>query len=105
MPSQYPRKPNSDTIVHEKDWGQGSPFGHCPACGSIGIEEIHISGDPVICFYCSDITCKTIMGSRSPARTKWNIDKPNEVLIKEKRGWSWNEEHFPGQNMSDICLD
>ena len=101
----YPRIPESDKVVHENDWYQEAPFGYCPACGSIGIEELHIAGDEDICFYCSDTTCKTIMGKRPPARTKWNQTKPQSVLEKEIRGWSWNQEHFPGQNLPNTCAD
>ncbi len=105
MLNQYPRKSGSDVVVNEEDWNQDNQFGHCPACGSIGIEELRISGDPDIFFYCSDVTCKTVMGNRGPARTRWYRSKPEEALKKERDGWSWNEEHFPGQDMPDVCPD
>jgi hypothetical protein len=101
----YPREPGSDKIVHEDEWNQKIPYGYCPACGSIGIEELAIPGDEDGCFYCSDVTCKTIMGKRSPARTKWNRTKPQEYVEKELDGWSWNDEHFPGQILPVACLD
>ena len=102
---KYPREPNSDTVVREDDWNQEAPFGYCPACGSPGIEDPRIAGDRDACFYCSDATCKTIMGSRAPARTKWNQGKPSEILEKEADGWSWNNEYFPGQDLPDVCPD
>lgn len=105
--SNFPRLPGSNTIVHENDWNQSHdvPLGHCPACGSIGIEELSVPGDKDICFYCSDETCQTIMGTRTPARTKWNRDKPLEMQQKEMEGWSWNAEHFPGQEMPEASPD
>ena len=45
------------------------------------------------------------MGKRTPARTKWNQEKPKDVLEKELTGWSWNKEHFPGENLPDICVN
>jgi len=91
----YPRSPQSGKVVHEKDWNQGAPFGHCPACGSLGIEELHSSRNEPICFFCSDKNCQTIMGERSPARTRWNQGKPPDILKKEAEGWTWNDEYFP----------
>ena len=99
----YAREPGSNVVVHEKDWAQNVPFGYCPACGSIGIEELSIPGDTDACFFCSDETCKTIMGTRGPARTKWNQEKPVDVLEKEKDGWTWNNEHFVGQDIPMVC--
>lgn len=37
--NEYPRAIGSDVVVTEKQWNQTAPFGHCPACGSIGIED------------------------------------------------------------------
>jgi len=102
---KYPREIGSNKIVHESEWSHGGPFGYCPACGSIGIEELSIPGDEDSCFYCSDLSCKTIIGKRLPARTKWNQTKPREMIEKEMKGWSWNKEYFPGQDLPDICLD
>jgi hypothetical protein len=102
----FPRTVGSDKVVREDEWFQDDRYGYCPACGSIGIEEIAIPGDEVGCFYCSDATCITIMGDREQARTKWNCEKPPEVLGKEEAGgWSWNEEHFPGQTFPMCCPD
>ena len=98
----YPREVGSEKVVHENAWEQSAPFGYCPACGSIGIEELHIAGDEDICFVCSDETCQTVMGTRSPARTKWNQTKPQELSDMEEAGRSWNEEHFPGQDFPDV---
>ena len=97
---KYPRKPGSNVTVHEKNWNQAAAFGHCPACGSFGIEEYHCTGDKVILFFCSDETCQTIMGKRSPARTRWNQDKPQDIIEKEAGGWTWNNDHFRDQNES-----
>lgn len=101
----YPREFNSEKIVHENDWNQEAPFGQCPACGSMGIEELHIAGDEDICFVCSDEKCLTIMGNRRPARTKWNCPKPQEILDKEETGWSWNAVHFPGRRFPVAFAD
>ncbi len=102
----YPRTPGLERIVHEEEWNPEAPFGNCPACGSIGIEELYIPGDKDITFYCSDGTCKTIMGERFPARTKWYQTKPQEILDKELReSYSWNNDHFPGQKLPEVCPD
>jgi hypothetical protein len=106
MPNTYPRTAGSETVVHEKDWYQEAPFGFCPACGSLGIEELHITGDPEIAFYCSDLSCQTIMGRRRPARTKWHCEKPAEIIRREVNGdWSWNQAHFPGLDFPLACPD
>ncbi len=99
----YPRAIGSSTIVREKEWNQNNTFGNCPACGSLAIEEINIPGDADITFYCSDPLCRTIMGERSPARTKWFTKKPKWLLEEEEKGMSWNEIKFPGQELPDIC--
>lgn len=101
----FPRTVGSDKVVYEKEWFQDKRYGYCPACGSVGIEEIPIAGDPDACFYCSDATCLTIIGNREPARTKWNCVKPPKVLGKEAGGWSWNNEHFLGQTFPTCCPD
>ncbi|MFA6406739.1 MAG: hypothetical protein WCW34_04450 [Patescibacteria group bacterium] len=104
--NKYPRAVGSDTIVTEKQWNQSAPFGYCPACGRIGIEELNIPGDPDICFYCPDEGCKTIQNGRSqPARTKWNSEKTEELLEREAQGETWNVMHFPCQSIPDICPD
>jgi len=104
---EYPRMPGSDKVVRESEWKQGGPVGICPACGSKGIEELSCPGSEDICFYCSDPTCKTIQDGRTiPERTKWNSDKPKDMQQKEKElGWSWNQEHWPGQDLPMACPD
>ena len=102
---EYPRNVGEIKFVLESEWEQKAPYGHCPACGSIGIEELAIPGDPDGAFYCPDNYCKTIMGKRDPARTKWNSMKPADIIDKELKCWSWNQEYFPGQELSDICTD
>ncbi len=101
----YPRKPGSSSVVTEKEWNQDAPFGHCPACGSIGMEEIPIPGDPEITFFCPDPKCLTVMGSRDPARTKWFTKKSRDLLDKESKGLFWNKEHFPDQDIPFTCPD
>lgn len=99
---RYPREVGSDTSVDEKDWNHEAPLGYCPACGSMGIEEIAIPGDPEMSLYCSDQTCRDPRGRR----TLWGALKPQEQRGREVReGWSWNKEHFPGQEMPEICPD
>jgi hypothetical protein len=102
---KYPRKPGEVKSVQESEWEQKAAYGICPACGNIGIEELAIPGDSEAAFYCPDVECKTTMGHRAPARTKWNMEKPEEFRMKELTGWSWNAQYFPGQDLSDICLD
>ena len=98
----YPRQPGSATRIDETNWVENPPFGHCPACGSIGIEELAIVGDPVITFYCSDPTCKDMRGRR----TLWAIPKPDRFREREiLEQWSWNKEHFPDQNLPEFCPD
>jgi len=102
----FPRQPGSEAVVREEDWNQTAEFGFCPACGSVGIEELHDPSEDAMCFYCSDSACKTIQDGRDlPARTKWNQEKPEEVHQKERSEWSWNQEHFPGQEFPLVCVD
>lgn len=98
---KYPRQPGSQTAVDENDWNQDAPFGRCPACGSLGIEEIAIPGDAEIAFYCSDMTCRDPQGRR----TSWGTIKTTELLEAEGRGDSWNTLHFPGQELPEVCPD
>jgi len=104
---KYPREVGSNKVVHENDWNQNALFGHCPACGSIGVEELHCPGDEDICFYCSDPTCKTIQDGRNiPMQTKWTTDKPDEMQKRERKsGWSWNQEHWPNQTLPVACFN
>lgn len=99
--SDYPRTPGSDIRVEKKNWNQNAPFGHCPACGSLAMEDIPIPGDLYINFYCSDITCRNFRGRR----TMWGLEKTSELLELEESGGSWNEKNFPGQNLPSCCPD
>ncbi len=104
--ASFPRKPGSESIVNETDWNQSVSYGHCPACGSIAMEEIPLPGDEDVTFFCSDQTCKTIMGNRSPARTKWTDAKDPEIIEKESNeDYSWNEHHFPNVQIPLACPD
>ena len=99
---EYPRKPGSDVLVDEAQYVVDNPIGHCPACGSIGIEEIAHPGDLDMMFWCSDPTCKDMRGHR----TTWGSPKPDEYRKKElTQAWSWNAEHFPDQQFPRFCPD
>ncbi len=100
MPN-YPRVPGSDQRVSEDDWAMDAPFGHCPACGSLAMEDIQVPGDPEINFYCSDTKCRDPRGRR----TMWGCTKSAEILELEARGGSWNGLKFPGQNLPGACPD
>lgn len=97
----YPRKPGSDVRIGEEKWNQNAAFGHCPACGSIGMEEIPIPGDGEISFYCSDTTCRDLKGRR----TLWADSKTEQLLAQENEGKSWNSINFPEQELPEFCPD
>lgn len=97
----YPRTPGSAMAVDEKDWNQASPFGCCPACGSMAMEDIQIPGDKDINFYCSDTLCRDLRGRR----TMWGEKKTEEVLKWESEGKGWNKMKFPDQDIPDSCPD
>lgn len=103
--SGFPRTPKSKTVVHQADWSTEVPYGHCPACGSTGMEELPSPGAPYASFFCSDESCLTVMRTgEKPVRTKWEFQKPREVLLREGRSGSfWNPEHFPGQEIPLAC--
>ena len=104
MIMRYPRQIDSKEAVNGNDWNQNAPFGHCPACGSIGIEELHTSGGETIYFYCSDPMCKTIRDGMVPMQTKWNVAKPEKMQKRERKsGWSWNQEHWPEPAPQLVC--
>jgi hypothetical protein len=94
---KYPRKPGSSVRVDVEQWVLDNPFGHCPACGSVGIEEFRTPGDPDARFHCSDETCMDTRGHL----TIWGARKPEGIRIIEiEKNWSWNVAHFQGQNIS-----
>ena len=97
----YPREPQTATRVAEEEWVQGAPFGCCPACGSVGIEETLMSDEPEIWFFCPDEHCRDKRGRR----TVWMQRKSADLLEKELADWSWNAEHYPGTKLPLVCPD
>ncbi len=103
----YPREPGDQDAVLCKDWVDAPPFGYCPACGSVGMEEAPCEDSGYAIFLCSDPTCLTTHlevpnppgtsaeGVNHTYRTQWAHIKPPEWRRKEKAGISWNLEHFP----------
>ena len=103
---KFPREVGSETMVNEKEWNQNASYGHCPACGSIAMEEMPLRGDKDVTFFCSDITCKTIMGQRCPTRTKWTDSKDSGIIQRElNENYSWNDDHFPDLEIPIVCPD
>jgi len=97
--SCYPRRRGSSLAVNETEWNKESPFGHCPACGSVGIEEGPSSECEVALFRCSDESCFTLIFVEGrefrKIATAWSERKPDWQRAKETEGqtsWSW--EHF-----------
>lgn len=79
----YARDPGSKGYILESQWNPKAPYGHCPACGSPGIEcrekkeraslETALPEEGIVLFSCSDKTCRT---KRTPRirrakRTVW----------------------------------
>ncbi|KKW48085.1 MAG: hypothetical protein UY99_C0014G0015 [Parcubacteria group bacterium GW2011_GWA1_59_11] len=97
----YPREPQTAKRVAEADWAQSAPFGCCPACGSVGIEETIMSDEQEMCFFCPDEHCRDPRGRR----TVWGQAKPVGILEREAAGWRWNAEHYPGTKLPPVCPD
>jgi hypothetical protein len=98
---QYPRVPGSNTQVLERDWLQEAPFGRCPACGSLAMEDLPNPREEIVNFYCSDITCRDDRGRR----TMWGTAKSQALKDLERDGGSWNLQKFPGQRVPEACPD
>ena len=84
----YPRVPGSKNPVLESQWNAQAPYGHCPACGSPGIEyheekglESDLHEDGNIPFTCSDKKCRTKRSSKvtRAKHTIWYEHKPENL--------------------------
>lgn len=104
---RYPRSPGSEDIVEPSSLVEDHPFGHCPACGSVGMEDGPSFESDIMFFGCSDFDCKTYYYETRPTsdgghitgkggqRTKWTEVKTSEIRAMEEKLESWNITHFP----------
>jgi hypothetical protein len=99
----YPRKVGSSRVVYATQLCTEAPFGHCPACGSLGVEHLIESCDPDINFFCPDKHCRVILGNSAPIRTIWCSAKTEQLLTLELQGSSWNEHNYPGIEFPPVC--
>jgi len=94
---EYPREPGSPGIVQEEKWNREAPFGHCPACGSLGIEEVPGIDCEGSYFRCSDESCRSnivVEHGRRETDTTWYENKTPEHREQERAGTSWNWGRF-----------
>jgi len=83
----YPRQPGEKKAVPREKWERNAPFGHCPACGSKGMEDVPCREADYIIFNCSDRDCLTVhldmtdssgedVGVKCAYHTIWIDEKP-----------------------------
>lgn len=106
--------PGKWKVTDWDEWNEESEFGHCPACGSWGREDLPSCESPNAWFKCTDDDCYTrykgdppedIVDERSRTNwiitncgtrhTTWSEDKPGWWL-KHQEGyqyfsWNWNK--------------
>jgi hypothetical protein len=102
----YAREPGENKVVHLREWNHDAPFGHCPACGSLGMEDAPCRESEEILFQCSDMSCLTcdsegvedtsglVAGVNRTYPTSWSDKKPRDLRQQESQGISWNTSHF-----------
>ena len=102
----YSRILGSPDIAEPSAWAE-SPFGHCPACGSVGMEDGPSFESDTMWFRCSDFECRTYYYETRPTldennplrgkgseRTRWTETKTPEIRELEAKLESWNTTHF-----------
>ena len=103
----YPRTPGLLEIVEPSALVENAPFGHCPACGSVGMEDGPSFESDTMWFRCSDFECRIYYyesrPTLDPARpligkgsqtTTWTEIKTPEIRAMEEEWESWNSTHF-----------
>ena len=106
----YPRNQGETKSVGVDQWVEAAPFGHCPACGSIGIEFGPCFECETMDFFCSDPECNTYVYEEMPTTdgkivgrgsvvTAWVEPKPPEIRAMEANMQSWNSTHFSTEFM------
>jgi len=104
---RYPRTPGSLEIAEPSALVEDAPFGHCPACGSVGMEDGPSFESDTMFFRCSDFECRTYYYETRPTldenqplkgkgseSTTWTEIKTPEIRELEGRLLSWNYTHF-----------
>ena len=103
----YPREVGSPDIAEPSALLEEAPFGHCPACGSVGMEDGPSFESDTMWFSCSDFECRTYYYETRPTldparplrgkgsqRTTWTEAKTPEIKAMEENLQSWNLTHF-----------
>lgn len=114
---EYPRIPGSTEIAEPSALVEDAPFGHCPACSSVGIEDGPSSESDTMLFGCSDFNCRVFFYETMPTqdegkplrgkgseRTGWSERKPSEVRTLEENMQSWNTLHFSQEFLQEHDL-
>lgn len=97
----YPRDPGSSAVAYESDWNRKAPFGICPACGSVSVEDSSDSSPDVAFFQCSDRKCFSVISGMdektgeiflTQIRTKWYENRPLNEWKEEEYAQRFKEE-------------
>jgi|GEM_PF-5054648 len=99
------------TMIPKTAWSNHVEFGHCPACGEVGIEEQPSPKREFALFRCLDPRCTSYIpvptekGGTMVASTRWCEKKPRIWRRSEMtRGSSWNYTKFSEAGCRELNL-